>query len=77
MPTSEHPNHVLALDLGGGSRLAPEASCRVTSFGQLGVQDLHRHRLLELEVESRENEPHSALAENAVDAVLAGEDPFS
>ena len=65
---------VLALDPRGGPGLADEAADRLGVGERLGEQELEGDPLVELDVAGRDDDPHAAGAEHALDAVLAGDD---
>jgi hypothetical protein len=70
----DHARDVLALDLHRRPRLAREAGDRLGVAERLGQEELERDLLVELDVVRGDDDPHPADAEDALDAVLAGED---
>src|SRR5262249_12738288 len=70
----EHARDVLAAEPHDGARLPEETAddVRVREGGR--AEELHGDLLLELDVLGREDDAHPALTDDALDAVLAGED---
>jgi hypothetical protein len=73
-PHVEHAGHVLAVDANRGARLAQEALHDLGVARDLGQEELERDALVELLVDRRHHHAHAALAEHAVDPVLAGDE---
>ncbi len=69
----EHARDVVALEAHGGPRLAREALDQPRVREAPGEHELERHLLIELQVRRRDDDAHPTDAEDAVDAVLAGE----
>ena len=73
-PHVGHARDVLALDARRGARLAEEARDRVRLLvGVRFAHELERDALLEVQVGRDDDPAHAAFAEQALDAVLAGE----
>ncbi len=66
-----HPAHVLAAQLSRRPRLAREALDDTGRVDHRGVQELERDRSAERQVRGGDDDAHTALAEHALDAVLA------
>ena len=73
-PDVEYSSHVLAADLGGGSRFACEALHELFDLERLGAQELQRHDLAQLDVRRRYDEAHAAGADLLDDFVLSGDE---
>ena len=65
---------MLALDLHRRARLPLEARDGLPARQGLGEEELQRHLLVELEVVRGDDHAHAPDAEDALDAILAGED---
>jgi hypothetical protein len=65
---------MLALQLCGRSRLAQEPPHGIGLRSALGEEELHRDRLLELDVHASDDRRHPAQSDEAVDAILARHD---
>src|SRR2546427_492286 len=62
---------VRVVDRGRRARLAEEPMDRLLIARELRVQDLHRHRLLDVDVLAEIHRPHAAAAEDLVEPVVA------
>ena len=71
VPTSSTRATCSLFEPHGGPRLAQEAAPDLGVVQHLGEQELDRDPLAELEVRGRDDDAHAALAEHALDAVLA------
>ena len=67
----QHARDVLALDPGGGARLAREPRDHLRDARRLLAQELQRHALLQLLVDGRDHDAHPPFAEDPPDPVLA------
>ena len=67
-------NDVLTLDLGGDAGFPHEAGRGLGVLRVLGEEELQRDALVEGDVPRLDHEAHAALADDALDAVLPGED---
>ena len=73
LPRVEHSNDVIAPDLDRRLRLADESRDGIGLHRHVRREELHRDPLVELQVHRRDDDPHPADAEHALDAVLPGE----
>ena len=74
VPTSSHARDVLALDRTAARASRRKRSVGVVALGGLGQEELDRHRWRSVDVVRGDDHAHAALAEDALDAVLARED---
>jgi hypothetical protein len=72
-PNVEIARHVLDVHLDSGARFSREAAHRVPVGEQAGPQELDRDPGIELKMMSCDHRTHSTHAEEAIDAVLAGQ----
>ena len=73
LPRVEHPNDVIAPNLDRRLRLADESRDGIGLRRHVRREEFHRDPLVELQVHRRDDDPHPADAEHALDAVLPGE----
>ena len=70
-PHVEDAGDVLALELGGGPRLARKPRDESGAFEQLRQEELEGHGPIELDVRRRDDDAHAAGAERPLDPILA------
>src|SRR5262249_24468241 len=70
----EHARHVLAPQPDRSLRFAQEPLHDLRATQHLGQQELHRHRLTEVEVSRLHHDAHAALADDPFDAISPCED---